>query len=134
MSLLYPLSDDQFRKLVEPSIGNGSPPRSDERRRFKRFAVRIDLACQGLNEQWEPTGDTIAGVTLNMSLGGIQFDTTDEIYAKFVLVQFMSGDEVIAERAVRIDRRTPAHGAAVMAGEFVLIPSDRRSITRSSVT
>jgi hypothetical protein len=123
MSLPYPLSDDQFRRLVGPSVGNGSPTHPDERRRFKRFAVRIALACQGLSEQWEPTGNTIAGVTLNMSQGGILFDTTDEIYAPNVLVQFISGDEVIAERAVHIDRRIPDRGAAVIAGEFVKVGS-----------
>jgi hypothetical protein len=126
MSFPHPLSDDEFRKLIRPSIDDDGSVRRDERRQFKRFAVRIELRCQGLSERWESTGKTIAGITLNMSRGGVQFDTTAEIYAKIVLVQFMSGDEVIAERAVRIDRRTPAHGAAVMAGEFVIVPSDGR--------
>lgn len=124
MSLPHPLSDNEFRKLIGPSSGDDGPVRHDERRQFKRFSSRIELRCQGLSERGESTGKTIAGITLNMSRGGVLFDTTAEIYANLVLVQFMSDDEVITERAVRIDRRTPAHGAAVMAGEFVRGPSE----------
>ena len=120
----HPLSDDEFRELIGPSETDTASSRPDERRRFKRFAVRIELVCQGLDEQWQPTGNKIAGVTLNMSRGGILFDTTDEIYAGLVLVQFLSGRDVITERAVRISRRTPEHGAAVIAGEFVQAPPD----------
>lgn len=120
----HPLSDDQFRKLIGPSGTDAVSSRPDERRRFKRFAVRIELTCQGLDEQWQPTGNVIAGVTLNMSRGGVLFDTTNEIYAELVLVQFLSGDDVTAERAVRISRRTPEHGAAIIAGDFVQASPD----------
>ncbi len=122
MSIPHPLSVDEFHRLIGPSTDDDRSVRRDERRQFKRFAVRIDLRCQGLSEQSAPSGNIVAGVSLNMSQGGILFDTADEIYATVVLVQFMSGEDVIAERAVRVDRRTPAHGAAVLAGEFVTVP------------
>lgn len=69
----------------------------------------------------------IEGVTLNMSRAGVLFDTTSEIPADFVRVKFIRDDEVLAERVVRIDRRTPAHGAAVVAGAFVEIPIGKQN-------
>ena len=120
----HPLSDDQFQKLVGASGTGTVTTRSNERRSSKRFAVRIDLVCQGLSQNGERIGNTFTGVTLNMSQGGVLFDTTEEIYSNLVLIQFNCGGAVIAERAVRITRRTPDHGAAVIAGDFVQAPPD----------
>ena len=108
------LEDEEYVKLVGPLNAKAVSEPSDKRR-FPRFAVEFDVKCQGLNEAWEPVGVPFKGKTMNLSRGGILFETQEQVEAPLVAIQILSGHDVVAEATISVVR----HGHGIIAGQFV---------------
>lgn len=108
------LNDEVLIKLVGPLNAKTVSEPSDKRK-SPRFAVEFDLKCQGLNEKWQPVGVPFKGKTMNLSRGGVLFETKELVDAPLVDMQILHGHDVLAEATINVVR----HGQGIIAGQFV---------------
>lgn len=108
------LVDEQFLEIVGPLNARVVSTPSDLRK-FPRFAVQLDVKCQGLDEQWLPVGVPFKGAAMNISRGGIMFSTDAITDAPLVRLELLRGYDVLAECTMKVVRR----GAGTLAGPFV---------------
>ena len=108
------LIDEQFLEIVGPLNAKAASTPSDLRK-FPRFAVQLDVKCQGLDDHWLPVGVPFKGAAMNVSRGGIMFSTDAISDAPFVRLELLRGYDVLAECTIKVVRR----GAGALAGPFV---------------
>lgn len=108
------LDDEQYLKIVGP-LNAKSAPKSSDLRRFPRFAVAFVVKGQGLDEAWLPVGIPFKGATMNISRGGILFNTDALVAAPFMALEILDGHDILAERTIRVFPR----GKGMIGGQFV---------------
>ena len=108
------LMDEQFLEIVGPLNAKVASAPSGLRK-FPRFAVQLDVKCQGLDDGWLPVGVPFKGAAMNISRGGIMFFTDAIGDAPFVRLELLSGYAVLAECTIKVVRRS----SGAIAGPFV---------------
>ena len=107
------LDDEQYLKIVGP-LNATSAPKPSALRRFPRFAVAFVVKGQGLDEAWLPVGVSFKGATMNISRGGILFNTDVLVGAPFMALELLDSHEVLAPRTIRVFPR----GKGMIGGQF----------------
>ena len=108
------LDDEQYLKIVGPLNAKAVSAPSDKRQ-FPRFAVAFVVKGQGLDETWLPVGVPVKGATMNISRGGLLFNTDALVGAPFMALELLDGHDILAERTIRVFPR----GKGMIAGQFV---------------
>ncbi len=99
---LQPQPPDQVFEQLEQVIDYAQELQASDRRQADRTVIYLPVLIEALDENYQPVGEVIAGLSRNVSVSGLAFLIVEHLECSFATIRFELNDRQLDPLFVEI--------------------------------